>query len=276
MRFKRIYIEITNICNLSCSFCPKLNRPPKEMDINEFERVISEIRPLTDYVYLHIKGEPLAHSKFDNVLTICDRENLMVNITTNGTLINNNIETLKKHKCIRQLNISLHSMENPIKAQEYVDNIINATKILKNHFMISYRIWTYDNNNSCNKYIIDRIEKEFNIKVDLSLNRFKIENNLYFSVGNTFQWPSPTLPVNSEKGFCLGGRNQLGILSDGTVVPCCLDSEGDINLGNIFIENIENILENSRFKAFYDGFSNGKAVENLCLHCTFRDRFIKS
>lgn len=63
MKFKKIYVEITNICNLNCSFCSKDNLKKKEMSLQEFDKVLSKIRQYTDTIYLHVKGEPLLHSK---------------------------------------------------------------------------------------------------------------------------------------------------------------------------------------------------------------------
>ena len=230
--FKRIYIEITNICNLSCSFCPKLQREPYEMSKEEFSHISSLLRPYCDYIYLHVKGEPLAHSEFDKILTICDRENYKVNITTNGTLIEKQLGVLKSHKCVRQLNISLHSMENPEKALKYVNSIVKSVDILKDYFMISLRVWTADNKNSCNDIIIGQLEKHYNVKVDLSEKRSVLSKNIFFSKGETFEWPSPLLPDYGGKGYCLGTRSQIAVLSDGTVVPCCLDAEGLVSFGN--------------------------------------------
>ncbi|HEX3077377.1 MAG TPA: radical SAM protein, partial [Lachnospiraceae bacterium] len=116
--FKRIYIEITNICNLSCSFCPALSREQHRMTTKEFEHILKEISPYTDYVYLHVKGEPLIHPDIDDILALCDKYHMYANITTNGTLIASRKEILYHAKALRQVNISLHSFEDPIILKE--------------------------------------------------------------------------------------------------------------------------------------------------------------
>ncbi len=276
MRFKKIYIEITNICNMSCSFCPKLKRAPREMSVEEFERVAAQVRKFTNFIYLHLKGEPLSHSRIDKILTICDREELMVNITTNGTLLKINTEMLKRHKSVRQVNVSLHSMENVETAENYVKNIIRCAKILAPEKMVSLRIWTYDNgSHPVNERMLEAIEQGFGVHPELSQKRSTLAENIFFNLGDTFEWPSPLSPDIGDEGFCLGTRSHIAILSDGTVVPCCLDSEGDINLGNIFEQELCNILKSERFNDIYNGFSQRKIKESLCRKCSFRLRFDK-
>ncbi len=274
MRFKKIYIEITNKCNLNCSFCPKLKRAPREMTVEEFEVVASQARNFSEFIYLHIKGEPLAHPQIDNILTICDRLDFKVNITTNGTLLAGRCDILKKHKSLRQISISLHSMESPEKAEIYVNNIINSAEILSENSLISYRIWTYDEGKSpVNEKILKVLQQYYNKEISICRKRTTLKNNIYFSLGDTFLWPSPLLPECGDTGFCYGTRSHIGILSDGTVVPCCLDSEGYINLGNVFEEKLSDILEKERFLCMNKGFSERKIIEPLCKKCSFRLRF---
>ena len=106
-RFKRIYIEITNICNLNCSFCPPTNRKKEYMNIESFQKIISKMENYTDYIYLHIKGEPLMHPNLKEFLELCSNK-FFVNITTNATLLKANKELLIDAN-IRQISISLHS-----------------------------------------------------------------------------------------------------------------------------------------------------------------------
>ena len=111
MRFKKIYIEITNICNKNCSFCSKSSRKKEEMSPTDFEFIIKQVKKFTNYIYLHVKGEPLLHSEFERIIQICDENNMQVNLTTNGTLISKQQEVIANSKCIRQINISIHSIK---------------------------------------------------------------------------------------------------------------------------------------------------------------------
>ena len=98
--FKKIYIEITNICNLKCKFCPETSRKKEQMELEKFEEVISKIHNHTKLVALHVKGEPLLHSKLEDILKILEKYNLKANITTNGTLIKEKIDIIKKSKAV--------------------------------------------------------------------------------------------------------------------------------------------------------------------------------
>ena len=143
--FNKIYIEITNICNLKCKFCPETNRKKEFLSLEKFEEIINKIHKYTKLVCLHVKGEPLLHSQLKELLEILEKYNLKTNITTNGTLIKENLETIKKSKAVRQINFSIHSlMQNGNLDQQYLKNIFESAEELKN-MMISYRLWNLQN-----------------------------------------------------------------------------------------------------------------------------------
>jgi len=274
MRFTKIYIEITNICNLNCSFCSNDNRKPKEMSLDEFELVLKKIKNYTKTIYLHIKGEPLLHSKLENILELANIYNFNVRITTNGTLLKEKKHILKKFNNIKQINISLHSENNK---NNYFLDIFNACNELSIDIPIIYRIWTLNNYklDKLSTIIVDKIinyyklDNDFKEKV-LKENNIKIKNNIYLDKDNEFTWPDNTSDNNNIFGTCLGTRNHIGILSDGTVIPCCLDSKGILNLGNIYQNNLDEILNNKLFKEINEGFKNNKLTSNLCRNCRFR------
>lgn len=289
-RFKKVYIETTNICNLSCNFCPKTKRKLQFMDEESFEKVIESIKPYTDYVYFHLMGEPFLNKNLENFLDISNRYGLKVNITTNGTLINNVKDILLKGKSLRQVNISLHSFEandNNISLEEYLDNV---TKFMleaneKTNIITSIRLWNMDSeeikgSNKYNEYIINSIEKKLNLSIDLKeailkSRGIKLKDRMYLNMAEKFEWPDINKFDIDDEVFCYGLRDQMGVLVDGTVVPCCLDSEGNIPLGNIFKEDLKDILESDRAKNLYDGFSKRCAVEDLCKKCGYAKRYKK-
>lgn len=277
-RFKKIYVEITNKCNLSCTFCSTLKRKTKEMTPEEFRTIIEKIKPYTDYIYLHVKGEPLLHTKLDALLSICDENNIKVNITTNGTFIKNRINVLSNHSCIRQINVSLHC-ENDYS--NYFEDVFYTCHQLSQKMYISYRIWNL-NNLTLDKKSTDIVNKIINYyKLDTTTvekiykeKEIKIFNNTFVNKENLFMWPDESNGFDLD-GKCYGLDTHIGILADGTVVPCCLDGNGDINLGNIFIEDLDEILNSSLVKNMLINFKNGKSICKLCKNCNFRKRFIK-
>ena len=277
-RFKKIYIEITNKCNLNCSFCSEIKKPTKEISVTDFEIIINKVKEYTDYIYLHVKGEPLLHSYLDELLSICDNNKIFVNITTNGTLLKERKKELLSHKSIRQINISLHAQNNK---KDYFKDIFNTCEELSKNIYINYRIWSL-NDSKINKestIIVNKIKDYYNLSTDYvdkikSNSNITIKDNIFLNISNLFVWPDESLGLNID-AKCYGLIDQLGILVDGTVIPCCLDSNGVINLGNIFIESLEDILNMSFSKEIIRGFKNNKSVCKLCKNCNFRNRFIK-
>ena len=275
MKFKKIYIEITNQCNLTCSFCIKNERKIKYLTVEQFEHILKEIKPFTDYVYLHVLGEPLLHPKLNEILNLCHKYEMNINLTTNGTLL-----SLKKdlllHASIRQINISLHNFkEQNIDQKEYVKQVCEIAKELNNsNTYVSLRLW------NMKQGLIDEDTKE--MKQDV-LNYFDITETdnkniqcmpkVFLEFDEQFSWPSLDNDIISEEGYCLGGKIMLGILSDGTVVPCCLDSKGDISLGNIFQQSFKNILKSERYINMIKSFQNRKINEQLCKKCGYRAKF---
>lgn len=271
MRFKRIYIEITNICNLNCSFCSISNKKKKEMTPEEFKIILSKIDKYTDYIYLHVKGEPLTHHYLDEILSISKEYNKKVCITTNGVFLKDKLNTLKKYDNIYQINISLHSENNK---PNYLEDIIYSTDKLSSY--ISYRFWTLDNNkmdNKTKKYI-EVLKKVYNINE--VYDGVKLKDKVYLSLDNEFTWPSLNNDYYNEVGYCLGGKSQLAVLSDGTVSICCLDSEGISNLGNIYTDTFEDILNSNKLNNTISNFNNRKCYLDICKNCSYKERFNKN
>lgn len=285
-KFKRVYIEITNICNLECNFCPKTTRKLKFMDEKSFNHILKSIKPYSDYVYFHLMGEPFLNNSLKKFLELSKEYDIKANITTNGTLIKEVKDILIKSKALRQVNISLHSFEannKEIKFEEYIQDIINFCKEAteKSDIICSLRLWNLDTkytaSNNMNIDIFKVLQEKFNLNYSIKdilkeKNSAKLSKNLYLSMGEKFKWPSLNSEELGERAFCYGLRDQIGILVDGTIVPCCLDSEGNIPLGNIFENNLEEILNSKRAKDIYDGFSKRIAVEELCKKCGFINR----
>ncbi len=275
-RFAKVYVEISNICNLSCSFCPGTTRKPKRMNTQEFEIVLNKIKPYTDYIYFHLLGEPLCHPDLAEFLNIADEMNFKVIITTNGTLLNKNKDILMTSKSHYKTVISLHSFEandNKISFNDYLENCFEYAKSAENKKIIVLRLWNNGGKDSLNDEILAKLENYFPKPWIEERNGTRIGQKIYIQYGDKFDWP--TLENNNvdEKVFCYGLRDQIGILVDGTVVPCCLDNNGEINLGNIFKSDLEKIINSERAQKIYNGFSSRTACEELCKRCSFVRKF---
>ena len=98
---------------------------------------------------------------------------------------------------------------------------------------------------------------------------FQLEKNVFIDFDDEFIWPSLNNNYYSDKGKCYALKNQIGILADGTIIPCCLDTLGVIKLGNIFVDNINDIINTFKYQNMLNGFKNNKKIEELCKHCSF-------
>lgn len=288
-QFKKFYIEITNVCNLDCSFCPKTIRQPEFMDIETFCEILDQIKSHTEYIYFHVKGEPLLHPEIDKFLDISYEKGFKVNITTNGTMINKVKDKLIGKPALRQVNISLHSFDGNVglvNKNQYISNILSFIKEARDtsEVLISLRLWNLEKENEANienkrnLELLEVIEKEFSLpyKIQESVSPgsgIKIADRVYLNQDHEFQWPDLKEEEDDGVGFCYGLRNQIAILVDGTVVPCCLDGEGVINLGNIKTTHFSELIESERANNIVDGFSRREAVEELCRKCGYRKRF---
>lgn len=285
--FKKVYLEISNICNVQCSFCPVVEKDKKLMDLAEFEASLKEVAPVAEIVCLHLLGEPLAHPKFSEILDICERYRTQIDLTTNGILIKRYRERILNSPAIRQVNFSIQAFKDNFPDRDlepYLLPLMEFTKsahALRPELYVNFRLWNQQSNDSDNEEVFLKIESYFNVSINRNIETGaikskKIWNRLYLHFDSRFEWPSFSLPHQGERGRCHGAVNHIGIHADGTVVPCCLDKSGAINLGNVKEQSLQAILNSERFIKMRDGFLKGIRVESFCQHCSFIKRFDKS
>jgi radical SAM protein with 4Fe4S-binding SPASM domain len=286
MKFNKIYIELTNICGLKCSFCPTKENKPSSINIESFDTLLSEVKQFTNIITFHVFGDPLTLSNLREYLDISQKHNLKVEISTTGYFLKNFNLELFLHPAIRQINFSLNSYnknEMNISLLEYLKPMFDLCALKlerKIHNFINFRLWNIDDTyseNTFNKNIFALLEENFNISLENTNyeKSIRLENQILLDFDRYFEWPS--LQSNHfSHGFCYGLSSHIGILSDGTVIPCCLDGFGVINLGNIFKENLQDILTNERASNIINNFKNNIACESLCQKCSYKDRFNNS
>ena len=275
-RFRKVYLEISNICNLSCSFCPGTKREKRAMTEEQFHLLLPKLRPWTDFLYFHLMGEPLCHPKLYTFMALASEEGFKVILTTNGTDLQQHGDLLLDAPGLHKVNVSLHAFEaNDLKMpfDVYLDGCFSFGQKAQGKVLVSYRLWNHGGRDKKNTAILERLQTYFPDDWVQESRGIRIGNRVYLEHGNKFDWPDLAAPVQSERVFCYGLRDQIGVLCDGTVVPCCLDHEGDIPLGNLFAQDLEEILDSPRARAIYDGFSTGKAPEELCRRCGYATRF---
>lgn len=277
--FKRAYVEITNICNLRCAFCPGTKRPERFMPPEEFRILARRLRPHTGFLYLHVMGEPLLHPQLGELLEIGAAEGFRLCLTTNGTLLEQRHDLLLSAPVLHKLSVSLHSMEgnNAGALGGYLTGVWESVQALSQAGIIcALRLWNIGGQETRNGEILsflgDRLGTHPLDLPQLRRGSWKLGQRLYLEQAEKFDWPELEGPERAA-GFCLGLRDQVAVLVDGTVTPCCLDHEGDIPLGNLLAEELDGILASPRARAICDGFSQRRPSEALCRRCGFAERF---
>ena len=274
-RFRKVYLEISNVCNLRCTFCPGTKRSPRVMEEGEFSLLLDKLRPWTDYLYFHLMGEPLCHPKLERYLELAGERGFKVILTTNGTLLPQWHERLIGAPALHKVNISLHAFEAndlSVPFEEYLDGCFRFGAAGEK--LVVYRLWNGGGAEKRNEEILTAMRRYFPGPWKKASRGIGIAPRTYLEFGRKFDWPDLTAGDGGDRVFCYGLRDQIGVLCDGTVVPCCLDHEGDIPLGNLFEQDMEQIVNAPRACGMLRGFDESRAAEELCRRCGFaRTRF---
>lgn len=246
------------------------------MDLELFSQVLEKLRGYTEFVYFHLMGEPLLHQSLPQFLELAQEKGFKVILTTNGTLVTDRQELLLSSPALHKVNISLHAFEAndlSVPFDTYLDGCLAYGKAAQGQKLTVYRLWNSGGEDRQNTAILEKLEQVFPKPWKEGRKGTQIAPKVYLEPGEKFDWPDMNAPEEEGPYFCYGLRDQIGVLWDGTVVPCCLDHEGDIPLGNLLTQSMEEILESDRAKAIYDGFSKKEAAEPLCRRCGYARRF---
>ena len=273
--YSRVYVEITNICNMHCSFCHGHSRAPRQMTESEYAHVLAQLSGKTQYIYHHLMGEPLVHPLLPQFIEMAHRSGFRPMLTTNGTLLDSRADALLG-KGLHKVNISLHSFEGESADAhgQYLDKIAQfANRAVQDGTIISLRLWNHGCDEGKNQTALAHLQEILPGQWTQNTRGYRIRDGLFLEWGERFAWPDLNAPDYGTRIACYGLRDHFGILSDGTVVPCCLDSEGTMGLGNVFREALDDILASPRAKAIAEGFRCRNAAESLCRHCGYAQRF---
>ena len=267
----RCYLEITNICNLDCVFCPKTTREKRSLTPVEFDMLTDKLCGKIKFLYFHLMGEPLLHRHLPEFIAIAREKGFIPVLTTNGTLLSRAGAVIDA--CPYKMQVSLHSHEGNGKGdlEQYIGEAMRfAIDAASKGVIMVLRLWNQGGYDKENERLLDIVAEYLPRPWRECQNGWRLADNIFIEYGRMFEWPEVENSENGEeRAFCYALRNQIGVLVDGTVVPCCLDSAGALALGNLFEQNLEEILASPRAKAIYDGFTQHKAVEPLCRHCGY-------
>ena len=246
------------------------------MTEEEFSSLLTKLRPYADFLYFHLMGEPLCHPKLDRFLELAGQEGFQVILTTNGTLLKRRQDILLSAPALHKVNISLHAFESndlAVSFEAYLTDCFSFGRAAAGRKIVVYRLWNQGGSNERNAEILAAMEAFFPKPWKEDRRGIRIEERIFLEYGDKFDWPDLAAPEGSSRVFCYGLRDQIGVLCDGTVVPCCLDHEGDLALGSLFTQDMDAILASPRAQAIYNGFTGRVAAEELCRKCGYARRF---
>ena len=287
MKFYRIYVELTNVCGLTCSFCPTKSLPSKEMDLDFFDRVMEQAKAYTKEIACHVVGDPLTQSNLGAYLDIIHKHGLKAMLTTSGYFLKKHSYDTLFHPCVKQINISLNSFnknDTSITFEQYIKPILalcDAKLAREEELFINLRVWNLDemmSERTFNDTLFKRLSTNFNVDLDLDSiyeerpKSIRLASKILIHFDNYFEWPS-LKNENYGHGTCQGLQSHIAILANGTVVPCCLDCDGIVELGDLHKSALNKILESKRAVHMLEGFKEGNATEELCQKCSYKDRF---
>ncbi len=269
----KAYLEITNVCNLSCGFCHGTKREKGFMTVSDFRTAALRLRSFADYLYFHLMGEPLLHPELKSFFDIANEMGYKVIITTNGTLLKQKEDILLSSPALHKVSISLHCYEANkmgISIDKYLQSCFDfCKKASQNGIIAVMRLWNIGGKEDLNEYIIDKMKESLGGEWKEIYSGYKIEDKIFLEWGEKFDWPDKEGDYISENHSCYGLRDQVGVLCDGTVVPCCLDADGAIPLGNIFENTLEEILLSERAVNLKNSFITKHVCEELCKKCGY-------
>ena len=301
MKFEKIYIELSDICNLKCSFCPSIKGVRGAMSVEDFTKIARKVARKGRIYAFHLLGDPLILPNLNEFIKVAKDFKMPVELTTSGFYMSEeNIKLLLESENVRQINFSLMAFlaQKNVSFKAYFEPILtflHSHLALKRQNFVNLRLWNLDKNFRHlreNNAIYALLEREFNVKIDKFAPKNRLANRIILHQASKFQWASlqsttqndfgsNTLQKgissalndtkNSDKiqGTCYALKKQIAILSTGVVTPCCMDSSGEMALGELLRQDLDEILSSPRALMMKRGFERGEFIEPLCQNCEF-------
>lgn len=285
--FQKIYLEISNICNLQCTFCPVVERDSAVLEEGPLRQYLAQIKSHTERVCFHVMGEPLGHKQFPRFVEIAAQMGVSLEITTNGTLLTPGNQDALLNPAVVQVNFSVQSFFDNFPKSDpstYIQKVIafaQAARLQRPDLYVNFRLWNLDSsdiNSERNESFLKNLEMAFGVEINRNVDPSfkkskKLEGRVYLHFDTRFEWPKATNDIRTTQGTCHGTRSHIAVHANGTVVPCCLDKEANIALGSLKTQTLEEILSSPRYLKMKQGFENGRLVEDFCQRCTYIERF---
>ena len=279
---KKIYIEISDVCALSCSFCPAPKNTRGIMPLDLFTRAITQALQFSKTIALHILGDPCKLENLGDYLSIAKQNGAKIELVTSGAYLHKHSVALLTSAPIKQISISLEAgFDKNNKIPNYLENVRKFALFHKQNPQCFLNFRIQDKRLLQDKSKLDAIFQVLDLQKEQMIfknGRIKLWQKAFLVVKESFFWAGFEIlesskilesSQNLESKKCHALKEQVGILSNGVVVPCCIDVQGVINLGNIKEQNLSEILNSKHALAIKQGFKNNQAIESLCQKCTF-------
>jgi radical SAM protein with 4Fe4S-binding SPASM domain len=243
------------------------------MSPEEFSAILFYIRPYTEYIYLHVLGEPTLHPQFCELVKLAVDNGFHVNLTTNGSMLDK-VEQVFADKLVRQCNVSVHAYAENIPSEQWkekMDGVFSFAKRYSENTYFSFRLWNNgaEGASDFNEYCRNAVNSFFSTQIEDTMSRnVKIQDHIFLQNAARFSWPGQKkLDLAHKKCYAL--RDHIAILCDGSVVPCCLDANGDMVLGNVFTTPLDDIINCKEAVDMKQAFARNEIVNPICKDCGF-------
>lgn len=257
------------------------------MDLIFFESIIEQAKAYTKEIACHVVGDPLTLSNLYDYLEIIHKHGLKAMLTTSGYFLKKHTYSTLFHPCVKQINLSLNSFnknDTALTFDQYITPILDLCEAKlkrKEELFINLRIWNLDeamSEHGFNRMLFGTFSKHFNFMLDLDAiyrerpKSIRLAPKILLHFDTYFEWPS-LKNQNYGDGTCQGLQSHIAVLAGGKVVPCCLDCDGVMELGDLCKQSLKEIVNSSRALAIAAGFKENRAVEELCQKCSYKKRF---
>ena len=277
MKFEKIYIELSDICGLKCAFCPSIKGIRGVMSVKDFTKIAQKIADKARIYAFHLLGDPLTLPNLDEFIAVAKAHKMPLELTTSGFYMSaKNQALLLESENIRQINFSLMAFlaQKKLDFTGYFTPILSFLRshvALEKQSFVNLRLWNLDEKfkNVENEVIYDFLEHEFSVQINRQATKNRLASHIILHQSTQFHWANLADKMLHTKGSCYGLHKQIGILSSGVLVPCCMDSAGVMALGNILKQDLDEILSSKRAIAMKNGFEKGELIEALCQRCEF-------
>lgn len=286
-------IEPTNHCNLKCPECPSglgtLTRPLGLLKIEDFKKIIEQIRDTGFYIQLFFQGEPFINKQLPSMIKYATENNIYISISTNGHFINTKNVDYILENAPDKLIFSIDGLDE----KSYQNYRIGGTfkqadeglKLLtkrkqeldKKKPFVEFQFIVMKQNEH---QLEDVLKYGQDVGVDKvvfkTMQVSSLDNALYFLPSKEkyrrYNIDSGKYNIkNKLKNHCFALWRTSVITWDGRAVPCCFDKDADFELGRLNGlqgNGVKAIWKSTAYQNFRQNILRNRKENSMCNNCT--------